>query len=155
MTRPLLVAATSAAVAVLCSLTGVASASALDVRITTVRASESGPSDAQLVDVRPRLRRLVGYHSYRIINDERRHCSWGNAEEFAIPGGSRLHVVPKGMREETVMMQIRLVQGTRSLVDTDVRLQNGGVMLFGVGTEQQTMESTPDGPLIIMVRAED
>jgi hypothetical protein len=126
-------------------------AGVLDVQITTVRASERGPSDAQLVQLRPRLRRLVGYRSYHVIQDERRHCGWGSREAFTIPGGRLLWVVPKGMRDEAVMMQIQLLEGARALVDTDVRLQNGGVMLFGVNQDPRLA----DGALIIMIRAED
>jgi len=129
-----------------------AMAGELAVQITAVRASEHGPSDAQLVDMRPRLRRLVGYRSYRVIQQEQRRCAWGQREAFDIPGGRLLRVVPKGMRDEAVMMQIQLVQGARALVDTDVRLQNGGVMLFGVNRDEA---ADPDGALIIMVRAEE
>jgi hypothetical protein len=85
------------------------------------------------------------------VQDEHRRCVWGSSEAFAIPGGTLLHVVPKGMRDQAVMMQIRLVQGARALVDTDVRLQNHGVMLFSVGQGAPAGQ----GVLIIMVRAED
>ena len=124
---------------------------ALEVQITTVRASERGPSDAQLVDLRPRLRRLVGYHSFQIVRDERRRCMWQTAEAFTIPGGRMLHVVPKAMRDQAVVMSVKLMDGSRPLVDTDVRLQNRGVMLFGVGQDARAA----DGALIIMLRAED
>lgn len=150
MSARALAAACGLATAVLCS-PGALAASDIDVQITAVRAFEHGPSDAQLIELRPRLRRLVGYRSYHIVQDERRHCMWGIREAFAIPGGRLLHVVPKGMRDQAVMMRIQLVQGARALVDTDVRLQNRGVMLFGVGQDV----STEDGALIIMIRAED
>ena len=151
MIRPPVVAACGVA-AVLCSV-GAVVAGDLDVQITTVRAMERGPSDAQLVDLRPRLRRLVpgGYRSYHVIQDERRRCTWGTGEAFAIPGGRLLHVMPKGMRDQAVMMQIQLRQGAQALVDTDVRLQNRGVFLFGVHPNA----GAESGTLIIMVRAED
>jgi hypothetical protein len=47
------------AVTVLC--VGVPSGVALDVQVTAVEASLEGPSDRQLLQLRPRLRRLVGY----------------------------------------------------------------------------------------------
>ena len=62
-----------------------------------------------------------------------------------------LHVLPKGMREQAVVMQVQLLEGPRSLVDTDVRLQNRGVMLFGVDPER----GPADGVLIIMLKAEE
>ena len=124
---------------------------ALEVRITTVRASERGPSDAQLVDLRPRLRRLVGYRSFQIVGEERRRCAWETSEAFALPGGRLLHVLPKGMRDQAVVMQVKLTDGSRALVDTRVRLQNRGVMLFGVDQDRRAAE----GALIIMLRAEE
>lgn len=125
--------------------------SALEVQITTVRAAERGHSDAQLGSVRPRLRRLVGYRSFQVVRDERRECPWQANEAFKIPGGRLLRVMPKGMRDQAVVMQVKLVERRRPLVDTDVRLQNGGVLLFGVGRGG----NTPDGALLIMLKAEE
>ena len=134
------------------SILGVAAmADALEVRITTIRATERGPSDAQLVPFRPRLRRLVGYRSYQVVDEERRVCRWQIAAAFPIPGGRELHVVPKGMRDQAIVMQVKLLDGARALVDTDVRLQNKGVMLFGVDQNA----SVADGALIIMLSAEE
>jgi len=124
---------------------------AVDVQITTVRALEHGPSDAQLVALRPRLRRLVGYRSFQVIGQERRRCAWQEREAFDIPGGRLLHVEPKGMRDQAVVMRVALLDGQRTLIDTDVRLQNRGVMLFGVDTDSRV----PDGALIIMLKAEE
>jgi hypothetical protein len=124
---------------------------AVDVQVTTVRALEHGPSDAQLVALRPRLRRLVGYRSFQVIGQERRRCAWQEREAFDIPGGRLLHVEPKGMRDQAVVMRVALLDGQRTLIDTDVRLQNRGVMLFGVDTDSRV----PDGALIIMLKAEE
>jgi hypothetical protein len=139
-----------AAVGVL-ALLAAAPAGALEVQVTTVHASERGPSDAQLIELRPRLRRLVGYRSFQIVGDERRRCVWQTSEAFIIPGGRLLHVVPKALRDQAVVMQVKLMDGTRALVDTDVRLQNRGVMLFGVDGNSRAEQ----GALIIMLRAED
>jgi len=139
------------AVAAVGVLGAVALAYAVEVRITTVRAAERGPSDAQLVALRPRLRRLVGYRSFQVMGEERRECPWQTAASFPIPGGRALHVFPKGMRDQAVVMQVKLLDGKRALVDTDIRLQNRGVMLFGVDQNA----SVADGALIIMLRAEE
>ena len=76
---------------------------------------------------------------------------WQTSEAFALPGGRILHVVPKAMRDQAVVMTVKLTDGSRALVDTDVRLQNRGVMLFGVGQDARGAS----GPLIIVLRAED
>ena len=140
-----------AAAAVALTIIGVAGvAGAIDVQITTVRASDHGPSDAQLLAIRPRLRRLVGYHSFQIVREEHRRCNWQSQEAFKIPGGRLMHIVPKGMRDQAVAMQVKLVEGPRELVDTDIRLQNRGIMLFGL--DEDTAEP---GALIIIIRAKN
>ena len=133
-------------------LVGAAPASlAIEVRVTTVKASPSGPSDAQLQELRPRLRRLVGYRAFRVVQEQRRRCVWHTPTAFVLPGGRTLSIVPRGVRDETVVMQVRLMDGSRALVDTDVRLQNGGVMLLGV----ERGARAEAGALIIMLRAEE
>jgi len=102
------------------------------------------------VQLRPRLRRLVGYRSFRVLQDERRNCPWRSPAAFALPGGRLVHIVPKGMRADEVMMQVQVVQGPRALVDTDLRLQNRGVMLIGVDDDVQA-----PGILLIMLKAEE
>lgn len=142
-------AALGAAAAAAVSFVGIATlAHAIEVQITTVRASAHGPSDVQLLSIRPRLRRLVGYRSFQIVQDEKRRCNWQSQQAFVIPGGRLLHIVPKGMRDQAVVMQVRLVEGPRKLVDTDVRLQNRGMLLFGVD-----QDPGDPGALIIMLRA--
>ncbi len=123
---------------------------ALDVQITAVEASLEGPSDARFLQLRPRLRRLVGYRAFRVLQEERRNCPWRSRAAFALPGGRLVHIVPKGMRADEVMMQVRVVHGPRALVDTDLRLQNRGVMLIGVDDDVQA-----PGILLIMLKAEE
>src|SRR5439155_1661621 len=96
----------------------------------------------------PEPPRLAGYRSFQIVREERRRCAWETSEEFALPGGRLLHVLPKGMRDQAVVMQVKLTDGSRALVDTRVRLQNRGVMLFGVDQDRRAAE----GALIIMLR---
>lgn len=139
------------AVATLCAVTLLAvagSAAAVDVQITTVVAMPEGPSDRRLLELRPRLRRLVGYRAFRVLHEERRPCQWRSRAAFAIPGGRLVQVMPKGMRDEEVRMQVQVLDGPRELVDTDVRLQNRGIMLIGVD------DGSP-GVLLIMLRAEE
>jgi hypothetical protein len=137
------------ALAALPALVGVAWA--LDVQVTTVKASAHGPSDIRLIELRPRLRRLVGYRAFRVVHEQHRSCPWRDDQAFVLPGGRALYVTPKAMRDEAVLLHVQLVHGPRALVDTDVRLQNRGVMLIGV--ERDT--HAEDGALLIMLRAEE
>jgi hypothetical protein len=122
----------------------------LRIQVTAVRAAESGPSDPQLVNMRPRLRRLVGYRAFQIVNREERPCDWRAEVRFALPGGRLLQLLPKGMDDNVVKMQVRLLEGRRRLLDTNVGVMNGGTMMFGVGRDPRM----GDDALIILLKAE-
>ncbi len=122
----------------------------LRIQVTAVRAAESGPSDPQLVSMRPRLRRLVGYRAFQIVNREDRPCDWRAESQFALPGGRVLRLLPKGADDDVVKLQVRLMEGRRRLVDTNVGVINGGTMMFGVGRDPRI----GDDALIILLKAE-
>lgn len=122
---------------------------ALTVQVTAVRAAESGPSDPELVSMRPRLRRLVGYRAFQIVTREVRPCDWRAETRFVLPGGRLLQLLPKGNDADVVKMQVRLLEGRRRLVDTNVGVMNGGTMMFGVGRDPRM----GDDALIILLKA--
>jgi hypothetical protein len=131
-------------------LPGAAGAQNLAVQVTTVRAAERGPCDPKLEALRPRLRRLAGYRAYQLVGDQQRRVSWRITEAFDLGDGRTLVLLPKGMEDQRVMMQVRLLDGRRRLVDTNVRLVNGGTMVFGVGRDARA----GNGALLILLRAE-
>ena len=131
----------------------VAEASTLDglrIEVTAVRAAESGPSDPQLVSFRPRLRRLVGYRAFQIVTREERPCARRAEVRFVLPGDRQLQLLPKSVDDGVVRMQVRLLEGRRRLVDTNVGVMNGGTMMFGVGRDPRI----GDDALIILLKAE-
>ena len=128
-----------------------AGAQPLEIHVTTVRAADRGPCDPQLEAMRPRLRKLAGYRAFQLIGEQQRRVAWRNTEAFDLGDGRSLVLLPKGMSDERVMMQVRLLEGRRRLVDTNVRLVNGGTMVFGVGRDARAA----DGALLILLRAED
>jgi hypothetical protein len=142
--------ALSVALAASAAVAQAAPLEALRVQVTAVRAAESGPSDPKLVNLRPRLRRLVGNRSFRIVQREERPCGWRTETRFALPGGRQLKLLPKNIERDVVNMQVRLLEGRRRLVDTNVGVQNGATMLFGVGRDPRF----DDDALIIMLKAE-
>jgi hypothetical protein len=83
-----------------------------------------------------------------VLQEEKRNCAWRSPAAFSLPGGRLVHVMPKGMRDDEVMMHVSVVNGPRSLVDTDLRLQNNGVMLIGVDDDVHA-----PGILLIMLKA--
>ena len=128
-----------------------AEAQPLDIQVTTVRALEEGPCDPQLESMRPRLRHIAGYRSYHLIGEQQRRVAWRNTEAFDLGDGRSLVLLPMGMVDERVMLQVRLLEGRKRLVDTNVRLANGGTMVFGVGRDARS----GDGAILILLRAQN
>ena len=119
------------------------------LQVVTVKARERGETDPELRALRPRLRRLVGYRSYRMVNDQQRGCTWQVPQQFNLPGGRVLLLRPQRMANQHVVMQVHLLQGDERLVDTDVQLRNQGVMFLAMGRNGLTN----DGALLIMLKA--
>lgn len=145
-----MVAAAVAAILVASTALAGSPPESLRIEVTAVRAGESGPSDPELVSLRPRLRRLVGYRAFRIVTREARPCEWRSETRFALPGNRHLQLLPKSVDNDVVKMQVRLLEGRRRLVDTNVGVSNGGTMMFGVGRDPQI----GDAALIILLKAE-
>jgi len=122
----------------------------LAVQITTVRATEDGTCDPQLEGMRLRLRKLAGYRGYQLLGDERRRVAWRETEEFDLGEGRSMLLLPKGMDDQRIVMQVRLLEGRRRLVDTNVRLINGGTMVFGVGRDARG----GNGAVLILLHAQ-
>ena len=119
------------------------------LQVVTVKAREHGESDPELRPLRPRLRRLVGYRSYRMVNDQQRGCTWQVPQQFVLPGGRILVLRPERLADQRVIMQVLLLQGAERLVDTDVQLRNQGTMFLAMGRNGRTS----DGALLIMLKA--
>jgi hypothetical protein len=93
---------------------------------------------------------LVGYRAFQIVSREQRPCDWRTEVRFALPGGRRLQLLPKRMDNDVVKMQVRLMEGRRRLVDTNVGVVNGGTMIFGVGRDPRM----GDDALLVLLKAE-
>jgi hypothetical protein len=104
----------------------------VEVRIDTVLASNVGKTfDPALAPLKRPFRSLFPYSSYRLIQGERRVMPWKREEQFLLPGGRYLVVIPRGIHEDRVSLGVMLIQGTRPLVNTVLTLKNRGVFLVG------------------------
>jgi hypothetical protein len=137
------------AMALGCALAAEVVAEDVVLQVVTVKARERGESDPELRSLRPRLRRLVGYRSYRMVDDQQRGCAWQVPQQFRLPGGRLLVLRPERLTDHRVIMQVRLSQGEVRLVDTDVQLRNQGTMFLAMGRDG----GANDGALLIMLKA--
>jgi hypothetical protein len=120
------------------------------VKVMTVRADDSGACDPRLATLRSRLRRSVGYKSYTLLDKEFRRVPVRTTESFNLPNDRTLLLLPKGMQDGRILMQVRLLQGRHRILDTNVRLLDGGKMVFGLGKDARS----GDGALLIVLEAE-
>lgn len=119
------------------------------VKVMTVRADDSGACDPRLASLRSRLRRSVGYKSYTLLDKEFRRVPMRTTEVFDLPDDRTLLLLPKGMADGRILMQVRLLQGRHRLLDTNVRLLDGGNMVFGLGKDARSGDSA----LLIVLQA--
>ncbi len=101
------------------------------VRIGTILATnQSDEIDSRLNAMKNQLK-VMKYRSYRLLKDETQNVSWQGNAAFDIPGGRSLLVTPQEFRNKQIALKVRLQHGDKPIVDTTVRLNNGGNFLLG------------------------
>jgi hypothetical protein len=119
------------------------------LHVRTVLATDSGSDfDTRLDGYRGQLRGLFRYNSYRLVKEEERHCAFGRSNNFEIPGGRYLEVLPVQFREDRLKLRVLLIEGTSPPpLDTDFTVPNRGNIWVGG-------PRNPDGVLLISIGAE-
>lgn len=120
------------------------------IRVMAVEAGKGTSCDPRLEYLRSRLRKVVAYRSFRLVDDMRREVVWQDPETFPLPNGRELVLLPKRREDHQVLLQVRLLDGRRRLVDTIVRLRNRGEMVFAVENDAAAEQA-----LLVVLRAED
>jgi hypothetical protein len=120
---------------------------AVELRVGAVLASSIGQNfDNRLASLRRQFDSLLPYSSYRLITEERRRVGWQREALFRLPGRRYLLVMPREYKDGRVALNVMLVQGARTLVNTAVALRNNGTFLVGGPVHE-------DGVLIIAIAA--
>ena len=143
---------TAVALAILASLLAFGAASAensVDLHVRTVLATDSNSLfDARLNPCRRQLNGLFRFASYRLVKEEERLVPWGSPNNFDIPGGRYLEVLPKAFQENRLRLRVLLIEGTSPPpLDTDFSVPNHGNIWVG-GPRHS------DGALLISIGAE-
>jgi hypothetical protein len=122
---------------------------AVDLRVRTVLATDSNSLfDARLNTCRRQLNGLFRFSSYRLMKEEERQVPWGRPNNFEIPGGRYLEVLPMAFKENRLRLRVLLIEGTSPPpLDTDFSVPNHGNIWVG-GPRH------PDGVLLISIGAE-
>jgi hypothetical protein len=119
------------------------------LHVRTVLATDSGSDfDTRLDGYRRQLRGLFRYNSYRLVKQEDRRCAFGLPNNFEIPGGRYLEVLPVQFREDRLKLRVLLIEGTSPPpLDADFTVPNRGNIWVGG-------PRNPDGVLLISIGAE-
>ena len=101
------------------------------VKIGTILANnQSDDIDPKLKTMRNQLK-VMKYRSYRLLKEETQNVAWQGNAVFDIPGGRSLVVAPQEFRDKQIALKVRLQHGDKPVLDTTVRMKNGGNFLLG------------------------
>lgn len=119
------------------------------LHVRTVLATDGAAGvDARLASHRRQLHGLFHYSSYRLVREEERQVPFGSPNNFEIPGGRYLEVLPVAFKEDRVRLRVLLIEGTSPPpLDTDFTVPNHGNIWLGGPRD-------PDGVLLISIGAE-
>jgi hypothetical protein len=107
------------------------SSQAVRVKIGTILANnQSDEFDPKLNTMKNQLK-VMKYRSYRLLKEDVQNVPWQGNASFEIPGGRLLVVTPQEFRNKQISLKVRLQHGDKPVVDTTVRLNNGGNFLLG------------------------
>lgn len=124
-------------------------ASEVELRVETVLATNSSTEfDNRLTDMKSQLERTFHYSSYHLVQEVRRKVKWGQQEDFSLPGGRLLQIVPKEYINHRIALQVMLMEGSTPspLMNASLSFPNNG-MVFFAGRRHQS------GILIIRIGA--
>jgi hypothetical protein len=119
------------------------------VSIDSVMAADTNEGiDARLAAMTSRLRTLpFSYSTYRLLKSEGKRTSCGKMTAFALPGGRILHVAPRQIDGDMIVMKLVLFQGDRPEMSTELKLPNHAFLILGGPRYAQ-------GMLIVFIRVD-
>ena len=96
----------------------------VQIKIGTILATnQSDDFDVRLKPIEKQLK-VMKYRSYRLLKEDAQSVQWQENANFEIPGGRTLAISPQESRNSQIGLKVRLMQGSKPLIDTTVRLQN-------------------------------
>jgi hypothetical protein len=117
-----------------------ANAPKIGFRVDSVVASDTNEGvDPQLTSMAPRLHALFSYTTYHLVNHQEQQTPIGSLILFNLPGGRILHVEPRGMDGDMIVMELTLFQGEQPLMTTELKMRNHGMLMVGGPRYEQGM----------------
>lgn len=109
-----------------------AGAPKIGVHVDSVVASDTHEGiDEKLTPMGPRLHSLFSYTTYHLVNHQEQQTPMGTLVLFNLPGGRILHIQPRGIDGDMILMELILFQGEQPLMTTELKLRNHGLLFVG------------------------
>ncbi len=97
--------------------------------VQVIYASKQGHEvDPKIGDVQKRLADLFDFSTYRLLGNHHQNGHYGKAVSVDLPGERRLTLKPLGKDDDR---RIRLHAEIADLINTELRLKDGGMMILG------------------------
>jgi hypothetical protein len=103
----------------------------VQIKIGSILATnQTDEFDPRLKSLEKQLK-VLKYKSYRLLKEESQNVAWHGIATFDIPGGRKVFVNPQEFKDKQLALRVRMQEGQKPLVNTIVKLQNGGHFLLG------------------------
>jgi RNA polymerase sigma-70 factor (ECF subfamily) len=89
------------------------------------------PHDERMVNILPKLQNVFRYRDYATLERYRAEVPVGSLQRWPIPGSRQLDIVPEGVVNNAVRMQLRLVRGGVVELNTNIQAQPERPALIG------------------------
>ena len=111
---------------------GSACAQDVSAKIDIILASEtSSYIDSRLIDVRNQLQKIFRFSSYELYESKNVSLVMGQERAVSLPAGKTLLLKPLYYQENMVVIQAKITDGKRLVVDTQFRVSSGGSFFIG------------------------
>ncbi|MBM4262507.1 MAG: hypothetical protein FJ145_13890 [Deltaproteobacteria bacterium] len=108
-----------------------ASAQTVQVKIGAILASNQNDDfDSRLAGIEKQLK-VMKYRSYKLLKEESENVQGQANVTFSLPGGRSLVVSPQESKNNQHALKVNLKEGDKPVLDTTVRLNNGGNFILG------------------------
>lgn len=110
---------------------GQVSAQTVQVKIGAILASNQNDDfDSRLASIEKQLK-VMKYRSYKLLKEESQNVQGQASATFSLPGGRSLIVSPQESKDNQHALKVNLREGDKPVLDTTVRLNNGGNFILG------------------------
>jgi hypothetical protein len=113
------------------SVPGWAADEPVTLTVQVIQASNQGETvDPALAKIKAQLSSLK-FSSYRLLETHPLSTKVGAKHLVALPGGRTMDLYPYGISGGSLEVLVTILEGTKRILDTTVRLQNNGTIVVG------------------------